>query len=157
MNTTTLTLLYDAACPVCALEMDHLWERNALGRLAFVDIADPAFDPTAWGATLAELQAQIHGVRPDGTHLVGLAALREAYQAVGLGWVLGATAWPPLKPVANVAYRVFARHRQRISSTAAPLIALVRHWRAHRVSQRMARCQDGACNVSPNSKEGGAS
>jgi len=96
-------------------------------------------------------------VRPDGTHLVGLAALREAYEAVGLGWVLGATAWPPLKPVANAAYRVFARHRQRISSTAAPLIALVRHWRAHRVSQRMARCQDGACNVSPNSKEGGAS
>lgn len=38
-----LTLLYDAACPVCALEMDHLRQRNRDGRLAFVDIAAPDF------------------------------------------------------------------------------------------------------------------
>ena len=154
MKTTSLTLLYDASCPVCALEMDHLWERNAQGRLAFVDIADPSFEPAAWGATMAELQAQIHGVRPDGSHLVGLAALRQAYEAVGLGWVLGATAWPPLQPLANAAYRAFARHRQRISRAAAPLIAVVRHWRAHRVSQRMALCQNGACAHATRRQEG---
>jgi predicted DCC family thiol-disulfide oxidoreductase YuxK len=157
MNTPALTLLYDAACPICSLEMDHLWERNAQGRLAFVDIADPGFEPAAWGVSLADLQAQIHGVRADGSHLVGLAALREAYAAVGLGWVLSATAWPPVQPMANAAYRVFADHRQRISSAAAPFIRLVRHWRAYRMSRRMARCQTGACATQPQGQAGARS
>ena len=30
-----LTLLYDGACPVCSLEMEHLRARNANGKLAF--------------------------------------------------------------------------------------------------------------------------
>ncbi|MEQ1806344.1 MAG: DCC1-like thiol-disulfide oxidoreductase family protein [Burkholderiaceae bacterium] len=37
-----LTLLYDATCPVCALEMDHLRSRNAAGQLVFVDRSHPA-------------------------------------------------------------------------------------------------------------------
>jgi predicted DCC family thiol-disulfide oxidoreductase YuxK len=157
MNTPALTLLYDAACPICSLEMDHLWERNAQGLLAFVDIADPGFEPAVWGVSLAELRAQIHGVRADGSHLVGLAALREAYAAVGLGWVLSATAWPPLQPVANAAYRVFAKHRQRISSAAAPWIGLVRHWRAHRWSQHTGPCQTGACATKGQGQTGAPS
>ena len=40
-----LTLYYDGACPVCALEMDHLRSRDAAARLVFVDIAAPGFDP----------------------------------------------------------------------------------------------------------------
>jgi len=145
MKTYPLTLLYDAACPVCSLEMDHLWERNSGGHLAFVDITAPGFEAATYGTTLAELQAQIHGVWPDGTHLIGLAALREAYAAVGLGWVLKPTAWGLLAPLANAGYRVFARHRQRISRTAAPLIAAVRAVRARRVAAAMAQCQAGTC------------
>jgi predicted DCC family thiol-disulfide oxidoreductase YuxK len=38
-------LFYDAACPVCALEMDHLRERCHDGRLRFVDIARRASTP----------------------------------------------------------------------------------------------------------------
>ena len=142
-----LTLLYDAACPVCALEMDHLRQRNRDDRLAFVDIAAPDFNAEDWGATLSELHAQMHGVRPDGGHLIGLAALREAYAAAGLGWVLGATAWRPLAPLADAAYRVFARHRQPISRAAAPLIAALRDLRARRTAARRARCQAGACTA----------
>jgi predicted DCC family thiol-disulfide oxidoreductase YuxK len=148
-----MTLLYDASCPVCALEMDHLRERNRHGRLAFVDIAAPGFDAAAWGTTLAALDAQIHGFRPDGTVLIGLPALREAYAAVGLGWVLRATAWAPLAPLADAGYRVFARHRQAISSAAAPLIGALRELRelregrARRTLARMARCRGGACAI----------
>ena len=35
----TLTLLYDASCPVCSLEMDHLRARNLAGTLAFIDMS----------------------------------------------------------------------------------------------------------------------
>lgn len=150
-----LTMLYDGACPVCSLEMDHLRERNGAGRLDFVDISAPGFDAAAWGTELAELGRRMHGVRPDGSHLVGLAALREAYAAVGLGWVLKASGWQPVAPLAERGYEAFARHRQSISRLAAPLIHALRAWRMQR---RMAACQSGACEIHPvNEKVGGAS
>jgi predicted DCC family thiol-disulfide oxidoreductase YuxK len=150
-----LTLLYDATCPVCSLEMDHLRERDGAHRLAFVDIAEPGFDAAAYGCSLAELNAQIHAVRPDGSHLIGLAALREAYAAVDLAWVLKATALAPLRPLADAGYALFARHRQPISRAAAPLIHALRTWRAWRAQARMARCQAGVCAVPADSQDGG--
>lgn len=146
-DTYPLTLLYDAGCPICSLEMDHLRQRCSDGRLVFVDIAASGFDAMAWRATQAELAAEIHGVQADGQHLVGLAALRAAYEAAGLGWVLRATAWGPLAPWADAGYRLFARHRQRISRAAAPIIQALRGWRARRTLQRMSRCQGGACQL----------
>jgi predicted DCC family thiol-disulfide oxidoreductase YuxK len=149
-NIYPLTLLYDAACPVCSLEMDHLRERNVDHQLAFVNINEPGFDASAWGTTLAELNAEMHGVTPSGEHLLGLAALRAAYAAVGLGWVLKPTGWGPLAPLADAGYRWFAQHRLTISATAAPLINAMRawrEWRIRRVHQRMARGQGGQCDI----------
>ena len=142
-----LTLLYDAACPVCALEMDHLRQRDAAGRLVFVDIGQAGFDAASWGSTQAELMARIHGVLPSGEHLIGLPALRQAYAAVDLGWVLGATAWKPLSPLADAAYAAFARHRQAISRAVAPVINKLRDWRAGRAHAHMAHCQSGVCGM----------
>lgn len=142
-----LTLLYDAACPVCSLEMDHLRERSADGRLAFVDITAPGFSAAAWGSTQAELMARIHGVRPDGSHLIGLAALREAYAAAGLGAWIAPTGWRGAAWLGDRAYEAFARHRQPISRAAAPLIDALRSWRARRQLKRMAACSGGACAV----------
>jgi predicted DCC family thiol-disulfide oxidoreductase YuxK len=158
MNAETnypLTLLFDAACPVCSLEMDNLRERNSAGRLAFVDITAPGFDAEAYGSTLNELNARIHAVRPDGSHLVGLEALREAYAAVGLAWVLRATALAALRPLADAAYALFARHRRPISRATAPLIHAMRTWRAWRTQARMARCQAGVCDVPADGKRDG--
>jgi predicted DCC family thiol-disulfide oxidoreductase YuxK len=140
-----VTLLYDGACPVCSLEMDHLRARNTEGRLAFIDIAAPGFDVLAWGATLADMNAQIHAVRPDGTLIVGIEALRVAYRAVGLGWLLAPTGWAPLRPVFDAGYRAFARHRQTVSRLAAPLIDAVRSQRARSMAARMQACAGGRC------------
>ena len=139
-----LTLLYDAACPVCALEMDHLRERNSAGRLEFVDIAAPGFDAAAWVTTRAALDAEIHGVWADGTVTVGLETLRGAYAAVGLGWVMRPTGFAPVRPLFDTAYRIFARYRQPISRAAAPLIQALR---ARRMRARMAQCAGGACHI----------
>lgn len=139
-----LTLLYDASCPICALEMDHLRSRDQARRLVFIDIAAPDFDAARWQATAAALNAELHAVLPDGQHLVGMPALRAAYGAVGLGAWLAPTALPGLSPLFDRAYRLFARHRQSLSGLAAPLIAAVR---ARRVSAAMARCRNGTCHV----------
>jgi predicted DCC family thiol-disulfide oxidoreductase YuxK len=146
-HTYPLTLLYDAQCPVCALEMDHLRARCSDGRLCFVDIAQPGFDASVYGLTLAALDAEIHAVRSDGSVLKGVEVLRLAYAAAGLGWVLQPTAWAPLKPAFDRGYLLFARHRRRISAVAAPLIDAIRAYRARRISAAMSACAGGACRV----------
>ena len=140
-----LTLFYDAACPVCALEMDHLRERCRDGRLRFVDIAQPGFDPAPCGVTLAAMNAEIHGLCADGTMRRGVEVLRLAYAGAGIGWVLRPTGWAPLRPLFDAGYRVFARHRHSISRAAAPLTDTIRGLRARRVVARMHECAGGAC------------
>ncbi len=142
-----LTLLYDATCPVCALEMDHLRSRNAAGQLVFVDIMAPGFDAAPYGTSWAALDAQIHARCADGTLLQGMPVLRLAYAAVGLGWVLAPTGFAPLRALFDLAYRQFARHRRTISGFTAPLINAVRTHRARRQTQRMAACHGGACTA----------
>jgi predicted DCC family thiol-disulfide oxidoreductase YuxK len=142
-----LTLFYDGQCAVCSLEMDHLRERNHDGRLLFVDMAAEGFDPAPFGATHAEMDALIHGLRADGTMLRGVEVLRLAYEAVGLGALWQPTRWGPLRPLADAGYRVFARHRRTVSRVAAPLIAAIRAARAERTAARMRACASGQCDI----------
>jgi predicted DCC family thiol-disulfide oxidoreductase YuxK len=112
MPTTTaypLMLFFDGACPLCRLEMDRLRERDGLRRLVFVDIAEPGFDPAPWAVTLADMQALIHAARPDGSLLIGIDALHQAYTAVGLGHWTVPTTLPGLRPLLGRAYALFAR------------------------------------------------
>ncbi len=149
-NENRITLFYDAACPVCALEMDHLRERDMRGlerRLAFIDIGTPGFDAASLGTTLAELNAEIHARLPDGRVIRGIEVLRLAYAAVGLGWVLKATAWAPVRPLFDRGYRLFARHRRVISRVTGPAITAVRKARAARTLRRMQACTNGACDL----------
>lgn len=152
-----LTLLYDAQCPVCSLEMDHLRERCADGRLVFVDISSPGFDAASYGATYEAMDAEIHGVLPDGSVIKGVEVLRLAYAAAGLGWVMRPTGWAPLRPAFDAGYRLFAQHRRRISAVAAPLIAAIRAQRARRVAKAMHECRAGACSVHPSNDRGSSS
>jgi stearoyl-CoA desaturase (delta-9 desaturase) len=137
-----LTLLYDRACSVCRLEMDRLHERDRGSKLRFVDISAAGFDPSAWGASQAELEALLHAVDAQGRIHRGVPALRLAYDAVGLGAIWAPTAWPLLRPAFNAAYAAFARHRYRISRVVAPLIE---HVAAARMARRMRRCSGGTC------------
>jgi predicted DCC family thiol-disulfide oxidoreductase YuxK len=152
-NVYPLTLLYDANCPVCALEMDHLREHTEAGRLVFVDIGAEGFDPTPYGASFEAMDAEVHAVLPDGSVIKGVEVLRLAYDAAGLGWVMRPTGWAPLRPLFDLGYRVFARHRRHISRATAPLIGVVRAMRARRTLQRMHECTNGACaaaDANPN-------
>jgi predicted DCC family thiol-disulfide oxidoreductase YuxK len=105
-------VLYDGQCPVCCREASLLRRLDGgRGRLWLEDITSPQFDPGRYGLGREQVMEQIHGVLPSGRVLKGLEVFREAYDAVGLGWLLAPTNWPILRPLCDAAYAWFARNR----------------------------------------------
>ncbi|MFN7022041.1 MAG: thiol-disulfide oxidoreductase DCC family protein [Phycisphaerales bacterium] len=116
MKREHFTIFIDGACPLCRREADLMRRLDrARGGLSIVDIAEPGFDPAAYGVTLDELMGTIHGRCADGRMATGMEVFRRAYSAVGWGWVLAPTGWPVLRPVFDALYRVFARYRLRLT------------------------------------------
>jgi predicted DCC family thiol-disulfide oxidoreductase YuxK len=115
-----IRLLYDGDCPLCSREIRLLEKRDrGRRRIRFENIAEPSFDPGAYGLDTRDVMARIHGVLPDGTVIEGLEVFRRAYAAVGLGWVMAPTRWPGLRRLADMAYRIFARNRLRWTGRAS--------------------------------------
>jgi predicted DCC family thiol-disulfide oxidoreductase YuxK len=126
-------LLYDGQCPMCRREAAWLQKRSRDGRLAFEDISAPDFDAARYGKSQSELMGVMHGVFPDGRIVTRVEAFRQAYRAVGLGWLLAPTRLPGLSWLADRAYEWFARHRIAIGKRLG-----------------VEDCQDGRCEI--NSK-----
>ena len=116
MHAWKFKLLYDGQCPFCRREVQWLKRRDRHGWLAAEDISAAGFDATRYGVTQAEVMGVMHGVFPDGRIVRKVAAFREAYQLVGLGWLIAPTAWPGIRWVADRFYEWFARHRVTIGS-----------------------------------------
>ena len=129
-------LLYDGECPFCRREVEWLRRRDREGHLALEDIADPGFDPAQYGLTREEVVGVLHGILPDGRVVRRVEAIRQAYQAVGLGWLVAPTRWPVVRWVLDGMYGIFARNRIR--------------W--GRLLGR--RCESGKCAVMPAPPDG---
>ncbi len=139
MATTELTLYVDGNCPICMLEMKQLRARDRDGRLAFVDIAEPTFDPAPLGVSLKALNTQMHAWTADGVCLVGIDAILAAYTMTGRGWLVAPLRVPALRPAARALYRAFARNRMRVSRWLR-----VRNTNAN---ANAPACSDGLCET----------
>ena len=110
-----LTLYYDGHCAFCTREVARLARWDRAGRLAFVDIAQPGFDPAPLGASMAELNRAMHSRTAQGQLLVGVDSMLAAYPLVGRGALVWPLRLPLLRGVLAALYRLFARHRYAIS------------------------------------------
>ncbi len=135
MSSWRFKLLYDGDCPLCVREARFLQRCNRHGWLAFENIAAPGFDATRYHTTQAELMGVIHGVFPDGRMVRKVEVFREAYRAVGLGWLLLPTGWPILRWLTDCGYEWFARHRLTIGKIFGR------------------KCETGTCAVPPAKSE----
>jgi len=106
-----LKLLYDGGCPFCVREVRFMEKRNQRGHLAFEDISRPDFDPARYGLTRDQVMGVMHAVYPDGRVITRVEVFIQAYRQIGLGWLMAPLAWPPLRPLANWGYELFARYR----------------------------------------------
>jgi len=114
MSDWQLKLLYDGECPFCRREIDWLKRRDRQRKLAVEDIAALGFDPARYGLTRQEVAGVLHGILPDGRVVRGVEAIRQAYRAVGLGWLVVPTRLPVVRGALDRLYSVFARNRVRL-------------------------------------------
>ena len=136
MSEWKFKLLYDGQCPMCRREANWLRRRSRDGQLAFEDISTPDFDPSRYGLTHEQVMGVMHGIFPDGRIVTKVAAFREAYRLVGLGWLLAPTGWPGLRGLANWGYEWFARNR----------VSIGRFFGGD-------QCENGRCDVSARAKK----
>jgi predicted DCC family thiol-disulfide oxidoreductase YuxK len=127
-----LRVLIDGQCPFCRLEARWLSRIDRNGKLSFEDINSSTCELEKYGLAHEQVMGRIHGILPDGTVIDGLEVFRQAYRAVGLGWLIAPATLPVLKQIFEAAYRVFARYR-------VPLGRLFGR-----------SCPDDSCSISEN-------
>lgn len=133
MRVAELTLFFDGRCHFCCAEIRRLRRWDKAGHLHFVDIAQPDFDPAALGLDLAALNRELHSRTAHGQLLVGIDSMLAAYTLVGRGWLVLPLRVRALRPLLANLYRLFARHRYRIS-----------HWLGYKTAPH---CRDGICRA----------
>lgn len=140
--TWQIALLYDGECPLCLREVNFLRRRDAgRGLVAFVDIADPAYDPQAHGGVeFVAAMGRIHGILADGRVIKNVEVFRRVYEILGLGWVYAITALPLIGPTADWLYGIWADWRLKL--TGRPDLATIVATRQQRQEcQTTGRCR----------------
>ncbi len=111
-----LQIFYDGSCSVCAAEMDVYRHKEQDGRLQFVDISAPDFDPAPYGISLDEFMYEIARHRPGKPCLPrgrGVRGNLAGISDLDPLWLLGALVmFPGVNPLARLAYWSFARMRR---------------------------------------------
>lgn len=136
LSSWKIKLLYDGECPLCLREVNFLQQRDAgRGLVAFVDIADPAYNPEEHGGIDYETaMGRIHGIMSDGKILKNIEVFRTIYEILGMGWIYAPTRLPMINILANQIYILWADLRLKL--TGRPSLATL-------VTQRQRRLECG--------------
>ena len=126
-----IEVFYDGGCPLCTREADLLRRLDRKGRIRFADITAEGFDAASVGVPWAALMDRIHGRLADGTLVEGVEVFRRLYTAVGYGALVAPTRLPGIAHLLDLAYRLFAKNRLRLTG----------------------RCVDGPCELHPGEAE----
>ena len=95
--------------------MQKLSQLDRHRHLRLVDLHQPHFVRDYPHIDRDAAMAVLHGELPDGSLLTGLDASHRAWSLVGRGWLTAPLRWPLARPLADACYRLFARHRYRVS------------------------------------------
>ncbi len=141
-----IRMLFDGECALCKREVAFLRGRDAdAGRIDFVDIAAPGYDPAAnQGLSYVAAMEEIHAILPDGTVVKGVEVFRRLYEEVGLGFVYAATKNGAVERAANSVYGVWARFRLQLTGRG-DLAAVL----AKRASGDATTCRQGVGGGEP--------
>ncbi|MCA7925450.1 DUF393 domain-containing protein [Burkholderia cenocepacia] len=142
MNASELVLYFDGRCPLCVAEIRRLGEHDVRHRLAFVDIAEPGFDPAPLGVDLPALNRELHARLPDGRMLTGIDSILAAHTLLGRRGLVRLLRVPAMRAVFASLYRRLAGNRQAVS-----------RWLGYRAE---ACCEGGTCSIGRNAESAAA-
>lgn len=126
--TWRLKYLYDGDCPMCqSLQTVLARQDNNRGLIRFVNIADPDYSPVShMGISYDEAMETIHAIRPDGSVIMGTEALKELFDAVGLGWATRISELPIVAKIVDLLYDFLSANRLSLGGTMDGIIAAKR-------------------------------
>ena len=110
-----LTIFYDSHCPLCMVEMQQLKAIDHEDRIQLVDLHADDLNKAYPHIHKDDAMKRLHGQLDSGEVLYGLDVTCRAWSLVGKHRWLAILRWPLIKPIADMFYRIFARHRDRIA------------------------------------------
>ncbi len=110
-----LIIFYDGLCPLCAKEMAHLSRLDEQERIHLIDINDESYLKNHGDIDSVKAMKVLHGKLPTGEVILGLDVTYRAWQLVGKGMWIAPLRMPLIKAIADMCYRLFAKHRYAIS------------------------------------------
>ncbi len=118
-----IVALFDGNCGVCSRSARFFGMRDRDGVVERQDLRDaaaaarfPTLDPDA-------VRASMHAVRPDGSVVIGLDAVREVLSELpGVWpWVAAVLGVPGIHALAKIGYRLLARNRLVFNRWVTPV------------------------------------
>ena len=111
-----LQVFYDGNCSICATEMGIYRRKEHEGRLVFVDLNSPDFDPDSHGISMVAFRLEMHSIDREGRVYRGVEAFWAIWRAFPTStWygILGTlVTLPGLNLLARLGYSCFARIRK---------------------------------------------
>ncbi|KLV05561.1 hypothetical protein ABT56_11390 [Photobacterium aquae] len=110
-----LTLFFDSSCPLCTKEMHLLKQADSNNLIEIEDILASDFTQRYPDIDPVKANIILHGRLKDGRLLLGLDATAKAWALTGKKTWVQWFRLPLIKPIADLGYKIFAKHRYRIS------------------------------------------
>jgi len=110
-----LTIYYDGHCPLCMIEMKSLKKHDSKNTINLIDLHSDNFSEDHPHINKADAIGILHGQLNNGELLLGLDVSCKAWFLVGKHKWMTILRWPIIKTIADMFYRLFARHRSKIS------------------------------------------
>lgn len=110
-----LRVFFDSGCGLCTSEMRTYRNREHGGRLIFIDMRAPWFDPTPYGIPREDFMLELHAIDSAGRVYRGVEAFRAIWRAFPdsrrYDMLDSLLAIPGINCISRLLYRVFARIR----------------------------------------------
>ena len=110
-----LTIYYDGHCPLCMIEMKSLKHHDNENTINLIDLHNDNFSEDYPQINKTDAIGILHGQLDTGEILLGLDVTCKAWALVGKHKWMSILRWPLIRTIADVFYRLFARHRSKIS------------------------------------------